>query len=85
MDLQGYELNALKSLGTRLHDVKYIITECSIENTYAGGASFKELVSYLAQFNFQYKCSNTFKNSYPNLSIKGFSEFDALFVNKSCI
>jgi FkbM family methyltransferase len=27
MDLQGYELNALKSFGTRLNDVKYIITD----------------------------------------------------------
>jgi len=81
MDLQGYELNALKSLGNRLQDVNYIITECSIENTYAGGASFNELAAYLAQFNFEYKCSNAFNYSYPNLSLRGFSEFDALFVN----
>jgi FkbM family methyltransferase len=33
IDLQGYELNALKSFGQRLHDVKYIITECSIQST----------------------------------------------------
>ena len=85
MDLQGYELNALKSLGSRLHDVKYIITECSIENTYVGGPSFKELEVYLAQFNFEYKCSNAFNYSYPDLSLTGSSEFDALFINKSFI
>lgn len=83
IDLQGYELNALKSLGSYLQNVKYIITECSIKSTYVGGANFSELNEYLTNHNFQYICSNKFKESFPNLNLRGFTEFDALFINKS--
>ena len=83
IDLQGYELNAIKSLGEHLHKVKYIITECSIVNTYINGATFNELNEYLSKYNFKYVSSNAFGNEYPNLNIKGFSEFDALFINYS--
>jgi FkbM family methyltransferase len=83
IDLQGYELHAIKSLGYLLHKVKYIITECSIENTYIGGASFVELNEYLKKFNFKYVLSNKFGENYPDLSLRGYSEFDALFVNES--
>jgi FkbM family methyltransferase len=83
IDLQGYELNALKSLGNYLHKVKYIITECSITNTYTDGAIFSELVEYLQKYNFAYVCSNQFGYNYPDLNLTGYSEFDTLFVNKS--
>jgi FkbM family methyltransferase len=83
IDLQGYELNAIKSLGNHLHNVKYIITECSIVCTYIDGASFIELNDYLSKYNFKYVCSNKFNFNYPDLTLKGFSEFDALFVNSS--
>jgi FkbM family methyltransferase len=83
IDLQGYELNAIKSLGTHLHQVKYIITECSIVNTYSGGASFTDLNNYLNNYNFIYSSSNRFGNNFPDLNLKGFSEFDALFINNS--
>lgn len=81
MDLQGYELNALKSMGSKLKNVKYIITECSIDNTYINGANFTELHNYLQLYGFSYKCSNKYGYNYPELGITGFSEFDALFVN----
>jgi len=81
IDLQGYELNAIKSLGDKLKNVKYIITECSIKSTYTNGASFKELNEYLRLFNFKYLCSNKFGYDFPNLNWNGFSEFDALFIN----
>jgi FkbM family methyltransferase len=81
IDLQGYELNALKSLGDKLGDVKYIITECSIVSTYTNGATFKELDNYLSKYNFKYISSNKFNDKYPDLSLKGFTEFDALFQN----
>ena len=81
MDLQGYELNALKSMGSKLNSIKYIITECSIDNTYINGASFAELNNYLQSYEFEYKCSNKYGYSYPDLDCRGFSEFDALFVN----
>ena len=83
IDLQGYELNAIKSLGNYLHSVKYIITECSIESTYTNGSTFKELNEYLSKYNFKYVLSNKFGEKYPDLSLKGFSEFDALFINES--
>jgi FkbM family methyltransferase len=85
MDLQGYELNAIKSLGNHLHKVKYIITECSIVNTYTDGVSFEELNNYLTNYNFKYVMSNRFGENYPDLSLKGFSEFDALFINESAM
>ncbi len=83
IDLQGYELNAIKSLGAKLRDVKYIITECSIQSTYTNGTTFKELSEYLGMYGFTYISSNRFGDEYPDLSMVGFSEFDALFVNKS--
>jgi FkbM family methyltransferase len=81
IDLQGYELNAIKSLGDHLHNVKYIITECSIKSTYTNGSSFEELNKYLNDYNFKYIVSNKFGSNFPNLSLTGFSEFDALFIN----
>jgi FkbM family methyltransferase len=83
IDLQGYELNAIKSLGNYLHKVKYIITECSIMSTYTNGATFNELNDYLTNYNFKYISSNTFGNNFPDLTLYGFSEFDALFINNS--
>jgi len=85
IDLQGYELNALKSLGDNLYNVKYIITECSIENTYINGANFIDLNKYLSDYNFTYICSNKFGTNLPNLKLTGFSEFDALFINKNLL
>lgn len=85
IDLQGYELNAIKSLGDKIRNVKYIITECSIENTYTNGATFNELNEYLQSFNFKYCCSNKFDYRMPDLNLKGFTEFDALFINKSIL
>jgi FkbM family methyltransferase len=83
IDLQGYELNAIKSLGSKLRDIKYIITECSIQSTYTDGTTFKELSEYLGMYGFTYISSNRFGDEYPDLSLVGFSEFDALFINKS--
>jgi len=85
IDLQGYELNAIKSLGDKINKVKYIITECSIQNTYINGATFVELYAYLQQNGFTYICSNKFRNNFPDTRLTGFSEFDALFINKSAL
>jgi FkbM family methyltransferase len=85
IDLQGYELNALKSLGDKINNVKYIITECSINSTYVGGCSFIELNNYLNEFNFIYCCSDDYKYNFPNLKITGFSEFNALFINNEIL
>lgn len=82
IDLQGYELEAIKSLGEKIKKVKYIITECSIVSTYKNGANFYELNDYLKNNGFYYNNSNRFGNNFPDLQIKGFSEFDSLFINK---
>ena len=83
MDLQGYELQAIKSLGGKIETVKYIITECSIQSTYKGGANFYDLNAYLEKRGFRYNNSNKFGYSFPNLQATGFSEFDALFINEA--
>jgi FkbM family methyltransferase len=80
VDLQGYELPAIQSLGSRLDDVKYIIAECSIQSTYDGGTTFVELEEYLGKSGFKYVCSNRFGYKYPDTELRGYSEFDALFV-----
>ena len=85
IDLQGYELNALKSLGDKLKNVKYIITECSIVSTYTGGATFVELNNFLNDNGFIYVSSNNFGQSFPDTRLKGFSEFDVLFVHKDLL
>ena len=80
IDLQGYELNAIKSLGSMLDTVKYIITECSIESTYTGGTTFAELKNHLEKNGFKYVCSNRFDYESPDAGLHGYSEFDALFI-----
>lgn len=81
MDLQGYELNALKSMSEYLHTVKYIITECQVNSTYRGGTSFKELEFFLANYGFEYTCSNTFDTARPKDTLNKHVEFDCLFTN----
>ena len=83
IDLQGYELQAIKSMGEKIKTVKYIITECSIVSTYKNGTTFSELNDYLETYGFKYNNSTEFGHKFPYLKKKGFSEFDALFINKS--
>ena len=82
IDLQGYELNALLSLGEEIKNVKYIITETCINSTYDNGSTFNELYDHLKKYNFTYVCSDEFHYELPNNELVGFSEFNALFVNK---
>lgn len=83
IDLQGYELNAIKSFGDYISNVHYIITESSIISTYDGGATFEELNKYLSSKGFEYICSN--KYGYGNIPTNaiGYSEFDCLFINNN--
>lgn len=83
MDVQGYELNAIKSLGDKIKNVKYIFCECSIISTYENGCSFKELYDYLIENNFRYVSSSYYNYNLPDLTIKHKCEFDSLFVNKN--
>jgi len=52
LDIQGVELRALKSLGSRIDDVKYIYTEVNKEEVYIGCAKVKEIDKYLKSFGF---------------------------------
>jgi FkbM family methyltransferase len=81
IDLQGYELEALKSFGECLRNVHYIITEASINSTYEGGANFNDLRSHLESFGFKFICHNKPIRDYHLMQIHGFSEFDCLFEN----
>lgn len=83
IDLQGYELNALKSMGDYLDKVKYVITESSIESTYIGGAKYKDLHDYMQSKGFRYVSSNVYGEYNPiHVSVKGYSEFDVLFARE---
>ena len=85
IDLQGYELQTLKSLGTKLNGVRYIITKTSIQSTYINGTKFTELENFLNGAGFKYKCSSSFGYNYPDLNLTGLSEFDALFINEKMV
>ena len=52
MDLQGAELLALKSLGDKLKNIKYIYTEVSHKEIYTGQVMYKEMNEYMNKHNF---------------------------------
>jgi FkbM family methyltransferase len=81
IDLQGYELNALKSMGKMLSTVKYIILEASLKSTYIGGVDFKDLHWFLGENDFSYVCSTKYNNSFPDIHSENqtYGEFDVLY------
>ena len=78
MDLQGYELCALQSMGEHLKGVQYIITEASINSTYIGGANFSDIHAFLEGQGFRYVCNNN-NYKFPDTTATGFVEFDVLY------
>jgi FkbM family methyltransferase len=52
LDIQGYELEALKGLGKYLEFVKYIICEVSFQSYYYQQPLFLDVANYLEQFEF---------------------------------
>jgi len=88
MDLQGSELQALKSAGSFISNIKYIITESSYVSTYVGGATFEELNNFLTENGFDFVCSDKTGMELPSEKFfskytGGTSEFNALFINKN--
>lgn len=79
IDLQGYELNALKSMGSDILKVKYIITEASVNSSYIGGTEFVQLDKFLVQNGFTYVVSDTYVFNRPDMNKSGFSEFNVLY------
>jgi FkbM family methyltransferase len=55
MDLQGAELLALRGLGDKLNDVKYIHTEMTYTPMYEGQVLFDELHKYIVSYGFEVK------------------------------
>ncbi len=53
LDIQGFELEALKGLESWLNSVKYIICEVSFKEYYYGQPYFLDIANYLAQHNIQ--------------------------------
>jgi len=53
LDIQGAELIALKSLGSRIDNFKWIYTEVNYEELYAGCALISEMDSYLEVHQFK--------------------------------
>jgi FkbM family methyltransferase len=53
LDVQGFELEALKGMGRHLLAVKYVICEVSFKEYYQGQPLFLDIANYLAQHNLQ--------------------------------
>ena len=53
IDLQGYELNALKSLGNRLNDIDWIYTEVNSRTLYKNCTLLDELDLFLLKRGFR--------------------------------
>jgi len=52
LDIQGYELEALKGAKKAMNYAKYIFIEVSFEEFYVGQPLFHEVVSFMAEHNF---------------------------------
>jgi len=55
IDVQGVELNVLKSFGNLLRSLDYIYTEVNEEEIYKGCAFLSEIDYYVSQFGFERK------------------------------
>jgi len=53
MDIQGAELLALKGLGQRLNEFKWVYLEVNIDYLYEGCALLPEITEYLKSFGFK--------------------------------
>jgi FkbM family methyltransferase len=73
LDVQGAELFVLKGAGELLEDVKYIWTEVGCGDGYRGGATYSEIIHFLAAYQFQM--------IFMECQLGGFG--DALFVKQN--
>jgi len=81
MDLQGYELHALQSLGEQIRNVKFVYSEVAFTSTYESGTSFDALHAFLDQHGFQFVESDRFGTSFPKYT-SGFVEFNVLYAKR---
>jgi FkbM family methyltransferase len=52
LDIQGVELQALQGMGELLNSVKWIYTECNIEDVYIGCTKLDDLDNFLSGFGY---------------------------------
>jgi FkbM family methyltransferase len=81
MDIQEAELIALKGLGDKIKDVKYIVFEASIVGTYTGGCTFMDVHTYLETHNFKFVKSSLHNGEFPQKYSNTFSFCDCLYIN----
>lgn len=55
MDIQGFEMQALKGMGDLLNQFKWIYLEVNREEVYKGNGLARDIYKYLAQFGFKLK------------------------------
>ncbi len=53
LDVQGFELEALKGCGKRLSDIQYILSEVQFAPLYSGAPLWYEVIKYTSDFGFQ--------------------------------
>jgi FkbM family methyltransferase len=72
IDVQGVELNVIKSLGKKIDCFDYIYTEINEDYLYEGCALVGEIDAYLSEFGFERKATHMTKNKWG----------DALYIKK---
>jgi FkbM family methyltransferase len=78
MDIQEAELIALKGLGEKLKQVKYVVFEASSVSTYTGGCCFDDVHNYLISNNFKFVQST--RGGFPTRE-NLYNFFDCLYEN----
>ena len=53
LDVQGFELEALRGCGKRLSDVQYILAEVQFATLYSGAPLWYEVIKYASDFGFR--------------------------------
>lgn len=78
LDVQGYELEALRGIGNSIAKIRYIVLEVSNHHAYAGGAQYYEIDEYLRSKGF------TVNDLFPGIRENGILlEWDSIYVNKA--
>lgn len=75
VDVQGVELNVIKSLGTLVSKLDYIYTEINDQELYVGCCLVTDIDAYLAQFGFKREVTLWTKNHWG----------DALYVKQNLL
>lgn len=82
MDIQGAELNALKSLGPYIRQVKYVILEAGFHTGYTGGCTFQQLHDHLVKRGFVHVFNTWSGHEIPKESDYSTS-FDMLYTRET--